>query len=78
MARTRLVCNLAPLADIYVCEAIAAAHRSAPSLVGFAEALPAAGGRLFVDELMRPDPHQRVACPTVRLCPGRQPHRRCL
>ncbi len=51
MAQTRLVRNLAPLADVFVCEAIAAAHRSAPSLVGFAEALPAVGGRLFVDEL---------------------------
>jgi phosphoglycerate kinase len=51
MANTRLVRNLAPLADLFVCEAIAAAHRSAPSLVGFAEVLPSAGGRLFVDEL---------------------------
>jgi len=51
MAQTRLVRNLAPLADYFVCEAIAAAHRSAPSLVGFSEVLPAAGGRLFVDEL---------------------------
>lgn len=51
MARTWLVRTLAPLADLFVCEAIAAAHRSAPSLVGFAEVLPAAGGRLFVDEL---------------------------
>lgn len=51
MARTRLVRNLAPLADYYVCEAFAAAHRSAPSLIGFAKVLPAAGGRLFVDEL---------------------------
>jgi phosphoglycerate kinase len=51
MAQSRLVRNLAPLADCFVCEAIAAAHRTAPSLVGFAEALPAAGGRLFVDEL---------------------------
>jgi phosphoglycerate kinase len=51
MARTWPVRSLAPLADLFVCEAIAAAHRSAPSLVGFAEALPAAGGRLFVDEL---------------------------
>jgi len=51
MAQTRLVRNLAPLADVYVCEAIAAAHRSAPSLIGFAAALPAAGGRLFVEEL---------------------------
>ena len=51
MARTWLVRSLAPLADLFVCEAIAAAHRSAPSLVGLAEVLPAAGGRLFVDEL---------------------------
>ena len=51
MAQARLVRNLAPLADCFVCEAIAAAHRSAPSLIGFVEALPAAGGRLFVDEL---------------------------
>jgi len=51
MAQTRLVRNLAPLADYYVCEAFAAAHRSAPSLIGFAKVLPAAGGRLFVDEL---------------------------
>lgn len=51
MARTWLVRSLAPLANLFVCEAIAAAHRSAPSLVGLAEVLPAAGGRLFVDEL---------------------------
>ena len=51
MAKTRLVRNLAPLADLYVCEAFSAAHRSTPSLVGFAEVLPAAGGRLFVEEL---------------------------
>jgi phosphoglycerate kinase len=51
LAQTRLVRNLAPLADCYICEAIAAAHRSAPSLIGFSEVLPAAGGRLFVDEL---------------------------
>ncbi|MFW6115836.1 MAG: phosphoglycerate kinase [Chloroflexota bacterium] len=51
MARARLVRNLAPLGDLYVCEAFAAAHRSAPSLIGFAEVLPAAGGRLFVHEL---------------------------
>ncbi|RPI49619.1 MAG: phosphoglycerate kinase [Chloroflexi bacterium] len=51
MACTWLVRCLAPLADLYVCDAIAAAHRSSPSLVGLAEVLPAAGGRLFVDEL---------------------------
>lgn len=50
LAQARLVRNLAPLADYYVSEAIAAAHRYTPSLVGFAEVLPAAAGRLFVDE----------------------------
>lgn len=50
ICKARLVRNLAPLADIYVNDAIAAAHRFTPSLVGFAEVLPAVGGRLFVDE----------------------------
>lgn len=50
VARTRLVRNLAPHADVYVSDAIAAAHRFTPSLVGLAEVLPAAAGRLFVDE----------------------------
>jgi phosphoglycerate kinase len=50
LSRTRLVRNLAPLADCFVCEAFAAAHRSAPSLIGFAEVLPTMGGRLLVEE----------------------------
>ncbi len=50
LAQTWLVRKLAPLADYYVCEAFAAAHRYSPSLVGFAEVLPAAGGRLFIEE----------------------------
>jgi len=51
LAHTRLVKNLAPLADYYVCEAFSAAHRSSPSLIGLAEVLPAVGGRLFIEEL---------------------------
>ncbi len=50
LAQTWLVRKLAPLADCYVCEAFAAAHRYSPSLVGFAEVLPSAGGRLFIEE----------------------------
>ncbi len=50
LAKTWLVRNLAPLADYFVCEAFAAAHRYSPSLVGFAEVLPAAAGRLFIEE----------------------------
>ncbi len=49
-SRTQLVAKLAPLADLYVCDAFAAAHRSQPSLVGFEELLPSAMGRLFEEE----------------------------
>jgi phosphoglycerate kinase len=50
-ARTYIVRNLAPLADLYVCDAFAAVHRSEPTLVGFPKLLPAAAGRLFEEEL---------------------------
>ena len=49
-ARTLLVRKLAPLADLYVCDAFAAVHRSQPTLVGFEELLPSAMGRLFEGE----------------------------
>jgi phosphoglycerate kinase len=48
---THLVKNLAPLADYYVNDAFAAAHRSQPSLVGFTEKLPSAAGLLMEKEL---------------------------
>ena len=50
-AQTYVVRNLAPLADVYVCDAFAAVHRSEPTLVGFPEVLPSAAGRLFEEEL---------------------------
>lgn len=50
-AKTLLVRKLAPLADLYVCDAFAAAHRSQPSLCGFGQVLPSAMGRLFEKEL---------------------------
>lgn len=50
-ARTIVVRKLAPLADLYVCDAFAAVHRSQPTLVGFEEVLPSAMGRLFEREL---------------------------
>ncbi|MBZ9570028.1 phosphoglycerate kinase [Methanobrevibacter sp. TMH8] len=43
--------NLAPLVDIFVNDAFAAAHRSQPSLVGFAPLVPSAAGRLMEKEL---------------------------
>lgn len=50
MAQTQVVQKLAPLADLYVCDAFAAAHRDQPSLCGFEEVLPSAMGRLFEKE----------------------------
>lgn len=49
-AQTLLVRTLAPLADLYICDAFAAAHRDQPSLCGFEQVLPSAMGRLFEEE----------------------------
>ncbi len=49
-AQTYLVSRLAPLADLYVCDAFAAAHRDQPSLCGFEQVLPSAMGHLFDKE----------------------------
>ena len=49
-AKTLLVEKLAPLADLYVCDAFAAAHSDQPSLWGFEQLLPSAMGRLFEQE----------------------------
>lgn len=50
MAKTQVVKKLAPLADIYICDAFAAAHRAQPTLVGFPQLLPSGMGRLFEKE----------------------------
>jgi phosphoglycerate kinase len=49
-AETLLVRKLAPLADLYICDAFAAAHRDQPSLCGFEQVLPSAMGLLFEQE----------------------------
>ena len=50
-AKTQVVRKLAPLADLYICDAFAAAHRCQPTLVGMEEVLPSAMGRLFEKEV---------------------------
>jgi phosphoglycerate kinase len=50
-AKTHMVRKLAPLADYFINDAFAAAHRSQPSLVGFALKLPSAAGRVMEREL---------------------------
>jgi len=51
MAKTHIVQKLAPLADYFVLDAFAAAHRAQPSLVGFCEVLPSLAGRVMEKEL---------------------------
>ena len=50
-AKTELVQNLAPLGDLFVNDAFAAAHRAHVSMVGFTAKLPSAAGRIMEREL---------------------------
>ena len=65
MTATYLVSNLAPLADVYVNDAFAAAHRDSPSMVAFQELLPSVGGRLLVQET---NALTRIAADPIRPC----------
>ena len=51
MAKAHMIQRLAPLADYFVLDAFAAAHRAQPSLVGFCEVLPSLAGRVMEREL---------------------------
>jgi phosphoglycerate kinase len=50
-AKTEMVETLAPLADVFVNDAFAAAHRAHVSMVGFTAVLPSAAGRIMEREL---------------------------
>ncbi len=50
-SKTELVQNLAPLTDLFVNDAFAAAHRGHISMVGFTVVLPSAAGRIMEREL---------------------------
>jgi phosphoglycerate kinase len=50
-SKTELIQNLAPLADFFVNDAFAAAHRGHVSMVGFTAVLPSAAGRIMEREL---------------------------
>ena len=50
-ARTELVKKLAPLADVFVNDAFAAAHRAHVSIVGFTAVLPSVAGRIMEREV---------------------------
>lgn len=51
LVKTNLVKRLAPLFDLYIDDAFAAAHRSQPSIAGLSEMLPSAAGRLMEKEI---------------------------
>jgi len=50
-SQSELVQNLYPLADIFINDAFAAAHRAQCSLIGFTAVLPSCAGRLLEKEL---------------------------
>lgn len=50
-SKTIIPQKLAPLIDIFINDAFAAAHRSQPSLVGFTPLVPSAAGRVMEKEL---------------------------
>ncbi|MCJ7422936.1 phosphoglycerate kinase [Candidatus Bathyarchaeota archaeon] len=50
-AKTELVKNLAPLADLFVNDAFAAAHRAHVSIIGFTPVLQSVAGRIMEREL---------------------------
>ncbi|MDH5495477.1 MAG: phosphoglycerate kinase, partial [Candidatus Bathyarchaeota archaeon] len=50
-AKTDFVKSLTPLADVFVNDAFAAAHRAHVSIVGFTEVLPSVAGRIMEREL---------------------------
>ncbi len=51
MAKSHIVRKLSQVADYFVLDAFAAAHRAQPTLVGFAETMPTMAGRLMEKEL---------------------------
>ncbi len=50
-SKTEFVKKLAPLADVFINDAFAAAHRAHVSMVGFTAVLPSAAGRIMEREL---------------------------
>ena len=50
-AKTSLIKNLSPLADLFISDAFATAHRSHASIVGFTAVLPSVAGRIMENEL---------------------------
>ncbi len=50
-AKTKMVSDLAPLAQLFVLDGFSVSHRAQASVVGFAEVLPTCAGRVMQDEV---------------------------
>ncbi len=55
MASAHMVSILSPLADFFINDAFAAAHRAQPSLIGFCQVLPSLAGRVLEKEVQMLD-----------------------
>ena len=55
LSETSLVQDLASVADVFVNDAFACAHRNSPSIVGFAHHLPCVAGELMAHEIRQLD-----------------------
>jgi phosphoglycerate kinase len=60
-AKTQIVHKLSPCFDSFVLDAFPTAHRAHPSVVGFPQFLPTAGGRLVIKELKAVNRIQQIA-----------------
>ena len=60
-AKTQIVHKLSPSFDAFVLDAFPTAHRAHPSVVGFPQLLPTAGGRLVIKELKAVNRIQQIA-----------------
>jgi phosphoglycerate kinase len=69
-AKSELVQKLYPLADLYVNDAFAAAHRAQCSLTGFTAVLPSCAGRLMEKELTNLEKVKNPQKPSVFLFGG--------
>ena len=67
-ARTIMVQRLKDLFDLFILDSFPSAHRTHPSLVGFAQVLPTCAGRLLEKEVKQLDNILTVAKSSIHSC----------
>lgn len=71
--KTQLVRNLSGLFDYFIMDAFSVAHRSAPSMQGFAKVLPVLAGRVMEKELNSLRKLENIKKPCVFILGGAKP-----